>query len=83
MSLRLAGAAIFVVAALFARRGGSCTVPFGDALGPGVFPVVGVPAMALAASLVAFPAGGAEWPGRGAGRGRARRWRSCWPTRSC
>lgn len=62
MSIRLAGAAILVIAALYAWDSGSYAASFGDVLGPSVFPlIVGIPAMILAASLVAVPAGRVEW----------------------
>ena len=65
MSVRLAGVAIFVIAALYTWYGRGYTASFGDVLGPSVFPViVGIPAMILSASLVAFPSGRVEWPDR-------------------
>ncbi|MDF0603218.1 tripartite tricarboxylate transporter TctB family protein [Psychromarinibacter sp. C21-152] len=65
MSVRLAGVAIFMIAALFTWYGRGYTASFGDVLGPGVFPViVGIPAMILSASLVVFPSGQVEWPER-------------------
>ncbi|MFP7570137.1 tripartite tricarboxylate transporter TctB family protein [Marivita sp. S2033] len=70
MSVRLAGVAIFVIAALFTWYGSGYTASFGDVLGPGIFPIiVGVPAMILSASLVAFPSGEVDWPD-GSGWGR-------------
>lgn len=74
MSVRLAGAAIFVIAALYAWTSSSYEAPFGDVLGPSVFPlIVGIPAMILAASLVAVPAGRVDWapPRRMARQGAA------------
>lgn len=66
MSLRLAGAAIFLIAAIFAWQGSQYSAPFGDVLGPGVFPVVvGIPAMLLAGSLVVAPGGTVSWPAPG------------------
>lgn len=66
MSIRLAGAAIFVIAALYAWHSATYSAPFGDVLGPSVFPlIVGIPAMILAASLVVVPAGHVEWAPRG------------------
>jgi putative tricarboxylic transport membrane protein len=63
MSIRLAGVAIFLIAALYAWTAQDYTVSFGDVLGPSVFPVmVGIPAMALALSLVIFPGGTTSWP---------------------
>lgn len=63
MSIRLAGVAIFLVAALYAWTAQDYTASFGDVLGPSVFPImVGIPAMALAASLVIFPGGTVSWP---------------------
>ena len=63
MSIRLAGVAIFMVAALYAWTAQDYTASFGDVLGPSVFPVmVGIPAMALALSLVVFPGGSVSWP---------------------
>ncbi|ABD56702.1 tripartite tricarboxylate transporter TctB family protein [Jannaschia sp. CCS1] len=63
MSIRLAGVAIFVIAALYAWTAQDYTASFGDVLGPSVFPVmVGIPAMALALSLVVFPGGTVSWP---------------------
>ncbi|MEJ6389443.1 tripartite tricarboxylate transporter TctB family protein [Gymnodinialimonas ulvae] len=63
MSIRLAGVAIFLVAALYAWTAQDYTVSFGDVLGPSVFPImVGVPAMILALSLVVFPGGTVSWP---------------------
>ena len=65
MSVRLAGAAIFVIAALYTWYGRSYTASFGDVLGPSVFPlIVGIPTMILSASLLAFPTGQVEWPDR-------------------
>ncbi|MEJ6393518.1 tripartite tricarboxylate transporter TctB family protein [Gymnodinialimonas sp. 2305UL16-5] len=64
MSIRLAGVAIFLVAALYAWTAQNYTAPFGDVLGPSVFPImVGIPAMVLALSLVVFPGGTVSWPG--------------------
>lgn len=63
VSVRVLGAVILVVAALYAWVGRTYSAPFGDVLGPSVFPVlVAVPAMLLAASLVAFPSGEVAWP---------------------
>jgi len=63
MSIRLAGVAIFLIAALYAWTAQDYTASFGDVLGPSVFPVmVGVPAMVLALSLVVFPGGTVSWP---------------------
>ena len=63
MSVRLLGVAVLMVAALYAWVGRGYSAPFGDVLGPSVFPVlVGVPAMLLAASLVVFPSGTVAWP---------------------
>ncbi len=63
MSIRLAGVAIFLIAALYAWTAQDYTASFGDVLGPSVFPVmVGIPAMALALSLVVFPGGSVSWP---------------------
>lgn len=63
MSIRLAGVAIFLVAALYAWTAQDYTASFGDVLGPSVFPImVGIPAMALALSLVVFPGGSVSWP---------------------
>ncbi|TYB90503.1 tripartite tricarboxylate transporter TctB family protein [Oceaniovalibus sp. ACAM 378] len=63
MSIRLASAAIFLIAALYAWTAQDYTASFGDVLGPSVFPVmVGIPAMALALSLVVFPGGTTSWP---------------------
>lgn len=65
MSVRLAGAAIFVIAALYTWYGQEYSASFGDVLGPSVFPViVGIPAMILSASLVVFPTGQVAWPDR-------------------
>jgi len=65
MSVRLAGVAIFMIAALYTWYGRDYTANFGDVLGPSVFPViVGIPAMILSASLVVFPSGQVEWPDR-------------------
>lgn len=64
MSIRLAGAAVLVIAAFYTFFGRGYSASFGDVLGPSVFPVlVGVAAMILAASLVVFPAGAVSWPG--------------------
>ena len=58
-------AAIFLVAAAYTLVGQGYDAPFGDVLGPAVFPVmVGVPAMLLSGSIVLFPGGGVEWPER-------------------
>ena len=66
MSLRLAGAAIFLIAAFFTWQGSQYSAPFGDVLGPGAFPVViGIPAMLLAASIVIVPGGTVTWPAPG------------------
>lgn len=66
MSIRLAGVAIFLIAALYAWTAQDYTANFGDVLGPSVFPVmVGIPAMALALSLVLFPGGTVTWPAPG------------------
>ena len=66
MSIRLAGAAILVVAALYTWQSQGYSAPFGDVLGPSVFPlIVGIPAMILAASLVLVPAGRVSWPAPG------------------
>lgn len=63
MSVRLLGVAILVIAALYSWRSQAYTASFGDVLGPSVFPlIVGIPTMMLAASLVVFPAGSADWP---------------------
>jgi len=70
MSLRLAGVAIFMIAALYTWYGSGYTASFGDVLGPGIFTIiVGVPTMILSASLVVFPGGDVTWP---EGRGWAR-----------
>ncbi|MEO0765908.1 MAG: tripartite tricarboxylate transporter TctB family protein [Pseudomonadota bacterium] len=66
MTIRLAGVAIFLIAALYAWTAQNYTAPFGDVLGPSVFPVmVGIPAMVLALSLVVFPGGTVTWPAAG------------------
>ncbi|MCL3883271.1 tripartite tricarboxylate transporter TctB family protein [Marivita sp. GX14005] len=63
MSIRLAGAAIFMVAAVYTWFGSGYSAPFGDVLGPSVFTlIVGIPTMLLSASLVAFPSGQTDWP---------------------
>ncbi|KNX39972.1 Tripartite tricarboxylate transporter TctB family protein [Roseovarius tolerans] len=63
MTVRLAGVAIFMIAALYTWYGRDYTASFGDVLGPSVFPViVGIPAMILSASLVVFPIGQVQWP---------------------
>lgn len=63
MTVRLAGVAIFMIAALYTWYGRDYTASFGDVLGPSVFPMlVGIPAMILSASLVVFPTGQVEWP---------------------
>lgn len=65
MTVRIAGVAIFVIAALYTWYGQGYTANFGDVLGPAVFPViVGIPAMILSASLVVFPSGQVDWPDR-------------------
>jgi len=65
MSVRLAGVAIFMIAALYTWYGRVYTASFGDVLGPSVFPlIVGIPTMILSASLVVFPSGHVEWPDR-------------------
>lgn len=65
MSVRIAGVAIFMIAALYTWYGRDYTASFGDVLGPAVFPViVGVPTMILSASLVVFPSGQVAWPDR-------------------
>ncbi|MCK0166724.1 tripartite tricarboxylate transporter TctB family protein [Jannaschia sp. S6380] len=66
MSVRLAGAAILVVAAFYTYFGRGYSAAFGDVLGPSVFPVlVGTVAMILAGSLVIFPSGTVAWPSAG------------------
>ncbi len=63
MTTRLLGAVIFVIAALFVSGATSYDAPFGDVLGPAVFPIiVGIPAMILSASLVVWPGGEVAWP---------------------
>lgn len=63
MSIRLAGVAIFVIAALYTWVGQGYSAPSGDVLGPAAFPViVGIPTMILSASLVVFPSGQVAWP---------------------
>lgn len=63
MSVRLAGAAILVIAALYVWLARGYTASFGDVLGPSVFPtMVGIAAIALSASLVLFPGGAVSWP---------------------
>jgi putative tricarboxylic transport membrane protein len=65
VSVRLFGAAVFAIAALYTQQAGTYQITFGDVLGPSVFPViVGIPMMILSASLVVFPTGQVEWPGR-------------------
>lgn len=65
MTVRLSGAAIFVIAALYTWYGRGYSAPFGDVLGPSVFPmIVGILAMVLSASLVVFPSGQVAWPDR-------------------
>jgi putative tricarboxylic transport membrane protein len=65
LSVRLFGAAVFAIAALYTLQAGSYQITFGDVLGPSVFPViVGIPMMILSASLVVFPTGQVEWAGR-------------------
>ena len=66
MSIRLGGVAIFLIAALYTYVGRDYSAPFGDVLGPAVFPmIVGIPLMILSGSLVLFPSGEAAWPARG------------------
>ena len=63
MSLRILGAVVLVIAALYGWVGRGYEAPFGDVLGPSVFPViVAVPTALLAASLVVFPSGQVSWP---------------------
>ena len=51
VTIRLAGVAIFLIAALFTWVGRGYTATFSDVLGPSVFPViVGIPTMILSAS---------------------------------
>lgn len=65
MTVRLAGVAIFMIAALYTWYGRDYTASFGDILGPSVFPlIVGIPTMILSASLVVFPSGQVDWPDR-------------------
>ncbi|PWK61492.1 tripartite tricarboxylate transporter TctB family protein [Roseicyclus mahoneyensis] len=65
MSVRLFGAAVFAIAALYTLQSQQYLITFGDVLGPSVFPViVGIPMMILSASLVVFPTGDVAWPGR-------------------
>ena len=65
MTIRLVGAAIFVIAAYYTWVGSAYTARFGDVLGPAIFPViVGIPTMLLSASLVVFPGGQVGWPGK-------------------
>lgn len=64
-SVRLFGAAVFAIAALYTLQAQTYQITFGDVLGPSVFPViVGIPMMILSASLVLFPTGQVEWPTR-------------------
>jgi putative tricarboxylic transport membrane protein len=64
LSVRLFGAAVFAIAALYTFHASTYQITFGDVLGPSVFPViVGIPMMILAASLAVFPSGEVEWPG--------------------
>jgi putative tricarboxylic transport membrane protein len=66
ISIRVAGAAIFGIAALYAWNASAYEASFGDVLGPVVFPVlVAIPTMLLAASLVVFPSGRVDWPAPG------------------
>lgn len=63
MSVRLASAAIFLIAALYAWTAQDYTASFGDVLGPSVFPImVGISTMTLALSLAVFPSGTVSWP---------------------
>ncbi|WOI57132.1 tripartite tricarboxylate transporter TctB family protein [Palleronia sp. LCG004] len=63
MTTRIVGAAVFVIAALFVMQARLYEAPFGDVLGPAVFPViVGIPAMMLSASLVVWPGSEVAWP---------------------
>ncbi|MCF6445836.1 tripartite tricarboxylate transporter TctB family protein [Nereida sp. MMG025] len=65
MSIRLGGVAIFVIAALYTYYGKDYSAPFGDVLGPAVFPmIVGIPLMVLSGSLIVFPSGEVTWPAR-------------------
>ena len=64
-SVRLFGAAVFAIAALYTLQSQTYQITFGDVLGPSVFPlIVGIPMMILSASLVIFPTGEVEWPGK-------------------
>lgn len=66
MSIRLTGAAILAIAAFYVWISQGYTAPFGDVLGPAVFPlIVGIPAILLSASLVVAPAGRVSWPPAG------------------
>lgn len=63
MSTRFAGAAIFLIAALYAWTAQDYAISFGDVLGPSVFPImIAVPTLALALSMVAFPGAPTSWP---------------------
>jgi putative tricarboxylic transport membrane protein len=65
LSVRLFGAAVFAIAALYTLQAQTYQITFGDVLGPSVFPViVGIPMMILSASLVVFPTGQVDWPPR-------------------
>lgn len=65
MSNRLVAAAIFLVAAVYTWTAQGYSAPFGDVLGPAVFPtLVGIPAMLLSGAIVLFPGGGVTWPER-------------------
>jgi putative tricarboxylic transport membrane protein len=65
LSVRLFGAAVFAIAALYTLQSQQYQITFGDVLGPSVFPlIVGIPMMILSASLVIFPTGEVEWPGK-------------------
>ena len=65
LGTRLTAAAVFLVAAAYTLVGRGYSAPFGDVLGPSVFPtLVGVPAMILAGWLALFPGRGSGWPVR-------------------
>lgn len=62
---RVVGAAVFLVAAAYTWTARSYTAPFGDVLGPAMFPtLVGVTAMLLSGLIALFPGGGTSWPER-------------------
>ena len=60
---RLVAAAVFLTAAAYTLTAQGYSAPFGDVLGPAIFPtLVGVATMILSGLIVLFPGGATSWP---------------------